>query len=81
MFVSFVEGFIKRQWPSKENFLAYKNEKNKLIFESNTKKGSKSFWNTIKPFLINRGIIANDSITLEENEVLKNDPQKNKLKS
>ena len=80
MFVSFVEGFIKRQWPSKENFLAYKNEKNKLIFESNTKKSSKSFWNAIKPFLINRRIIANDSITLEENEVLKNDPQKNKLK-
>ena len=28
-----------------------------------------------KPFFTNRGIIANDSITLEENGVLKNDPK------
>lgn len=28
----------------------------------------------MKPFFTNRAIIINDSITLEENEVLKNDP-------
>ena len=31
--------------------------------------------NAIKPFFTNRGIITNDSITLEENGVLKNDPK------
>ena len=36
-------------------------------------KGSKSFSNAIKPFVANRGIITNDSFTLEENGVLKND--------
>ena len=36
-------------------------------------KGSKSFWNAIKTFFTNRGIITNDNITLEENGVLKND--------
>ena len=39
------------------------------------KKGSKSFWNAIKPFFTNRRMITNDSITLEENGVLKNDPK------
>ena len=38
------------------------------------KKGDKLFWNEIKPFFTNRRIITNDSITLEENGVLKNDP-------
>ena len=63
------------------NFLAYKNEKNKFnnmtkyakkaYFRKVTaKKGSKLFWNAIKPFFINRRI-NNDSITLEENGVLK----------
>ena len=36
------------------------------------KKGNKSFWNAIKHFFSNRGITTNDSITLEENRVLKN---------
>ena len=43
--------------------------------KSNSKKGSKSFWNAIKPFFTNRGIITNDGITLKENGVLKNDPK------
>ena len=43
--------------------------------KSNSKKGSKSFWNAIKPFFTNRGIIANDSPTLEENGDLKNNPK------
>ena len=73
-------------WPSRENFLAYKNKKNKCnsmtkyakkaYFRKVTaKKGSKSFWNAIIPFFTNTGIITNDSITLEENRVLKNDPK------
>ena len=37
------------------------------------KKGNKSFWNGIKLFFANTGIITNDSITFEENGVLKND--------
>ena len=40
------------------------------------KKGSKSLCNTIKPFFANRGIVTNDSTTLEENGVLKIDPKK-----
>ena len=74
------------KWPSRENVLAYKNEKNKwnnmtkYAWKSHfgkvtAKNGSKSFFNTIKPFFTNRGIITNDSITLEENGVLKNDPK------
>ena len=47
----------------------------KLFSNSNSKKSGKSFWNAIKPFFTNRGIIANDSITFEENVVLKNDPK------
>ena len=42
--------------------------------KGNSKKGSKSYWNAIKLFFTNRGIITNDSITLEENGILKNDP-------
>ena len=64
------------KWPSRENFMAYKNEKNKynnmtnyakkVYFQKVTaKKSSKSFWNTVKPFFTNREIITNDSITLE----------------
>ena len=39
------------------------------------KNGNKSFRNAIKPFFTNRGIITNNSITFEENKVLKNDPK------
>ena len=39
------------------------------------KKGIKLFWNAIKLFVANRGIITNVSITLEENGVLKSDPK------
>ena len=38
------------------------------------KKGSTSFWNGMKPFFTNTGIIT-DSIALEEHGVLKNDPK------
>ena len=74
------------KWPSEENFLAYKNDKNKCnnmtkyakkayFRKVRAKKGSKLFWNAIKPFVANRGIITNVSITLEENRVLKSDPK------
>ena len=73
--------------PSKENFLDHKNDKTKCnnitkyakkaYFQKVTRKSSKSFWNAVKPFFTNRGIITNDNITLEENRVLKNDPKKN----
>ena len=74
------------KWLFREHFLTYKNEKTnattwpdmlKNVFSKiNSKKGSKSFWNAIKSFFTNRGIINNDSITLEENRVLNNDPKK-----
>ena len=41
------------------------------FLKSNIKKGSESFWNAIKSFSTSTGIITNDSITLEENGVLK----------
>ena len=40
--------------------------------KATAKKGSKSFWNTVRPFFTNRGIITNDSITLKGNRVLNN---------
>ena len=75
------------KWPSRGNFLTYKNEKNKqmsqhdriclksVFSKSHSKKSSKSFWSAIKPFATNRAIITNDSINLEEIGVLKNDPK------
>ena len=39
------------------------------------KQGSKSFCNAIKLLFSNRAMVYNDSITLEENGVLKNDPK------
>ena len=72
------------KWPSRENFMTCKNERcnnmtkyaKKAYFPKLTaKKGSKSFRNTIKPFFTNRGIMTNDSITHEENEVLESDPK------
>ena len=45
----------------------------KVFFQKVTeKKEIKSIWNAIKPIFTNRGIITNDSITFEENGVLKN---------
>ena len=43
--------------------------------KSNSKRGSESFWNAIKPFFTNRGIITNDTITIEENRHLNSDPK------
>ena len=46
--------------------------KRRVFSKSNSKKGSISFWNEMKPFFTNTGIIT-DSIALEENGVLKSD--------
>ena len=66
------------QWPSRENFLAYKKIKNKCnnllkkskkkYFQENENEGSvsnKSFWNTVKPFISNKGTLSNDNIIIE----------------
>ena len=66
------------QWPSRENFLAYKKIKNKCnnllkkskkkYFQENANEGSvsnKSFWNTVKPFISNKGTLSNDNIIIE----------------
>ena len=56
-------------WPNKlKNVYTLKNYQQKKVC-------SKSFWNVIKPFFTKRGIITNDSMTLEENSVHKNDPK------
>ena len=70
--------------PSRENFLAYKNIKNKcnnLLKQSKKKyikdisnKGaatSKSFWNTVKPFITHKGIQTNENITIEQRKMNK----------
>ena len=70
------------KYPSRENFLAYKNIKNKcndLLKQSQKKyikdinnKGvtiSKSFWNTVKSFITHKGIqTKNKTSELEKNE-------------
>ena len=66
------------QWPSRENFLAFKKIKNKCnnllkkskkkCFQENANEGSvsnKSFWNTVKPFISNKGTLSNDNIIIE----------------
>ena len=72
-------------YPSRENLLAYKNIKKKcdnLLKQSKKKcikdsnKGaatSKSFWNTVKPFITHKGIQTNENITIEveKNEQIK----------
>ena len=70
--------------PSRENFLAYKNSKNKcnnLLKQSKNKyikdtrnKGaatSKSFWDTVKPFITDKGIQTNENITVEQRKMNK----------
>ena len=67
-----------QKWPSRENFLAFKEAKkfcNKLTksvkkayFRKVTRKGvvnNKAFWNTVKPFLTNKGFLTNETIAVE----------------
>ena len=64
--------------PSRENFLVFKEAKkfcNKLTtsvkkayFRKATRKGfvnNKAFWNTVKPFLTNKGFLTNETIAVE----------------
>ena len=65
------------KWPSHENFLVFKMQKNicknlnektkKNYFSkitSNGVMGNKQFWNTVKPFLIAKGLLHNRDIVL-----------------
>ena len=75
-----------QKWPSRENFLALQKAKNycnnlskstkKKYFEKVTKKGfvnNRAFWNTVKPFLTNKGFLTNDNIVIKNNdEIIKN---------
>ena len=66
------------KYPSRENFLSYKNIKNKCnnLLEQSKKKyikdvsnkrvaTSKSFWNTVKHVITHKGIQTNENITIE----------------
>ena len=66
------------EYPSRENFLAYKNIRNKCnnLLKQSKKKylkdisnkeaaTSKTFWNTVKPFITHKGIQTNQNITIE----------------
>ena len=65
------------KWPSRENFLAFKKQKNicknlnkktkKNYFPkvtSNGVMGNKQFWNTVKPFLTSKGFLHNEDMAL-----------------
>ena len=66
------------KWPCRVNYLAYKKIKNKsnslvkkskkMYFQENANEGSassKSFWNTVKPFISSKGTFSNDNIITE----------------
>ena len=74
---------INKYWvePSSENKAAYKKQRNKCIkirrksikryMDKISEKGiefNKNFWNFIKPFMTNEGMIASNDITLTEGE-------------
>ena len=84
------------KWPSRENFLVYKKVKNKCsTLTRKTKKRyfeyiaknknfatSKTFWNTVRPFVTNKGAISDENIKIkaEENQNIKiKNKNKNKL--
>ena len=77
------------KWLSRENFLAIKGAKNycnnltrttkKNFFHRVTKNGfanNKKFWNTVKPFLTNKGFLTNDNISIKVNDDLVTDKTK-----
>ena len=72
-------GYIK--WPSRENFSYYKKAKStsnnlnkfakKSYFNKVTSKGfvsNKTFWNTVKPFLTNKGFLTYKNITVNHKD-------------
>ena len=77
------------KWPSRENFLGYKKAKNKCnnlnkfakksYFDKVTSKGfvcNKAFWNTVKPFLTNRGFLTNENMTIKHKDKIVTDNSK-----
>ena len=69
------------KYPSRENFLAYKNIKNKCnnLLKQSKKKyikdisnkraaTSESFFNTVEPFITHKGIQVNENMTIEVEE-------------
>ena len=74
------------KWPSRENYLLFKNVKNKCTsinkkakkdyFKNATKDGimiNKKFWNVLKPFLTNKGSFSEDKLSIEINNQLVTD--------
>ena len=69
------------KWPFRENFLDYEKAKNtcntlnklakKSYFDKVTSKdfvSNKAFWNTVKPFLANKGFLTNKNITIKHKD-------------
>ena len=78
-----------QKWPSRENFLALKETKkfcNKLTksvkkayFHKAKRKGfvnNKALWNTVKPFLTNKGFVTNETIAIEDKGKIVTDKSK-----
>ena len=66
------------KWPSRENYLDYKKTENEyknlvkklneMYFQKNAREGSassKSFWNTVNPFISCKGTLSNDKIIIK----------------
>ena len=78
------------KWPFRENFLAYKKVKNKCntlarktkkryfeyISKTNNFATSKTFWNTVRPFITNKATISDENIKIKAEE-----NQNNKIKN
>ena len=77
------------KWPSRENFLDYKRAKNTCnnlskfakmsYFDKFTSKGfvsNKAFWNTVKPFLTNKGFLTSENITIKRKDKVVTDNSK-----
>ena len=74
------------KWPSWENFVAYKKARDKCnslikkakqkFYKEATKSGvmsNRTFWKTVKPFLTNKGSMANDCISTEKDGAIVRD--------
>ena len=71
------------KWTPRENYVFYKNSKNKcnsltkkakkILFKETTKDRlmpNKKFWSTLKPFLTNKVCISNDFVSVEKDGAL-----------
>ena len=77
------------KWPFRENVLDYKKAKNtsnnlskfakKFNFNKVTSKSfvsNNAFWNTLKPFLTNKGFLTNENITVKHKDKIVTDNSK-----